>query len=516
MRALALTVTLLGPGLGASLAAQEDINEFGRAFNQALKKNAQKQLGTRLKGEFTVIQDSDFPWFWDLEEFNIDTWRFIDGLVTPGEDGAVKVRGVGSFSDTYANQVLSDLMFKFSKEDQEKKDAAGSSTSASARQLVRQYEDNLGKITSDKLTKAAGAMGQDDDFSKLDYIIDYKFAYLWTCRKAEKLSPLPLAGVDLNNLPRLLQCRSASAGKILNYISNYLGDANKVLGLFDRQNQAGQLLGSLRNNARDPDENNGGLKTSDDKFRPDYRLPAAGLLLNQLQGDNAVSLSMNVVKESGHDVLVNIEGGGGATIPLPFFFSASGEASAAFNLSSFQASSNQMKVKMTWSGVTDFDITPTTYAGGTGWYNGKVLSDAVKNQSRDWSGIHFNSTPPVQFGPGGDFARISHLVISQYPSIEITTRVSDINRFSQSLTQKSKWGVSFLGLPLGSGSNDFYEATWDHKEETGEVTIRFQPGDITNIGADSQKVAYVLGGVVEYPGLPVSEEVRTVRLERGR
>jgi hypothetical protein len=141
-----------------------------------------------------------------------------------------------------------------------------------------------------------------------------------------------------------------------------------------------------------------------------------------------------------------------------------------------------------------------TLTDGKGWLYSAILAQAVRNADQDVTGWHFSPQPPYNFGAGGNFGMLASLVICGYPTIRITYTSGDYKQFSQTFQQNSSVEVKLFGIRLGGIKQSMYRANSSSDSQSNSFTLTLNPPDPTLAVAPLDQLAYVLGGVIQYPG----------------
>jgi len=510
-RALALgcVATL---ALSAGSAAANGFEDFGKTFHEKLQSKIHQELSGVVHASVQPLESQEFNWYYALNSgFNHKTWNELDKMVRPNDVGAMKLVDGTSFTDTYRNRVLASITFKLSNADQTRENKVDDDASAAATTMVNQFEQVYGDITQKQLNKAKSETGLFK-MTKADYITDYVVSYFWTCAKRNGGAPKTLNQLNIGDLSTSLPCAGSSSSQVLGPISKYLSIKSQVSDITAQQQLGGFKLNNLRNNVEHPHADssnqnfNGGQALDNGSVQPEYVVGKSISAVNSsLQGGNTVSMKMSMTKVDQGTVKASFQSGASASVPIDIFrLGVKGGQKA--NLFAFKGVKESATIKMTWNGVTVFDTNAKTYTKpgnrphGVGWYSSTVIRKAYENEGEDVTGYHFNGQPPFSFGKGSDFARVSKLIISQFPKIDMTFQVEDITKFKQSYKQQSTWNISFLGIPLGSASESFYEGSYHYDKQAGSVTVSFRPKGTTFQGSQLNQAANTLAAVVQYPG----------------
>jgi hypothetical protein len=127
------------------------------------------------------------------------------------------------------------------------------------------------------------------------------------------------------------------------------------------------------------------------------------------------------------------------------------------------------------------------------------ITNAISNGTQDVSGFKFSPNPQIDFSKTGPFGYLTGAAIATYPTVAITVTGSDYQSIATTFQQSTSFSVSFLGIPLGGGS----ESTYSHDVKTNSsaqsVTITLTPPAQTVAGQLTKSMAWILGVETEYP-----------------
>jgi hypothetical protein len=227
-------------------------------------------------------------------------------------------------------------------------------------------------------------------------------------------------------------------------------------------------------------------------------LPATGT-------GKSFSVSLDVSNYSSTEVQVSASGR--ASIGNSnFFLGFHASGGVSYNMYDFASNLTTCTINMTFNGVTTVTPKPSSYdiSTGSGWWNPDPIQDAA-NPSTDQSGYKFSPTPSYNFGINGNFGTLSRIMISQQPIISLTYSNANYAAFQSIFKESSSWGISFLGIPLGGGSQSYYKCITTQDSQKQTVTVTMTPvGNTTPVSATSQ-LAYVVGAQILWPGASTAQ-----------
>lgn len=491
-------------------------------FYATINAKAQSQLGNTFKGTLTPIElgaQGDFPWFWQdsNNNFNANTYSYISRRVIPGQHGGVALSG--SFINAY-DGALTDLTYILSSSDKQLLSSTQTAANVQATSVVNSYQQAYTAITSDQLAKAADVMGMVP--TKLDYVIGYVVAYIWSGRNQSKGQPLTYQELSqARSLNSLLPYAPATSQSVLTAVATYLSVTNAILSLEDASSNAMWLKARLLNNTQSPTTDNGGVNTIDSngglKIRPGYIVnKSVSLLQDSLNSQSSFQISMTAQRQDANTLNVNIEGQAAGSVQADFF-TIGLSANASYSLFQASGSGKSATIEMTFPGLTVVPLEQTQWQQDTmaGWFAIKPLAFAAGNSDFSKTGWAFSPVPSYNFSASGDFGWLSNLIVSNYPTIKITYSEGNYADFSKSFQQSFSTSVKLFGIPLGSASENTFSGSTSAESTDGSFSITIAPPvpDASVSPLDLQ--AFVLAGEIQYPVQPstvTSSLLRSVKV----
>lgn len=475
------------------------------AFYSALQAQANQSVGSIFGVEIAPVSQAavgGFNYIWQNPSlaFNLGTFNYINGRVAPSVSPSVKI--TDPFGTDWDN-ILRRITFGYSNADQARINAAQTAANAQATAVVSQYSGTFTQITPEMMQKA-------NVTTPIDYIILYVVAQQWSGTSLAKTPPLSLMAMQqARDLRALLPSMPPAGQNMLGSITKYLNALSTVLPLQQLENNALWMLQQLIDNTEQPSTTNGGVTTVDpnggaSSTHVGYTIPAA---VTSIQNDLAntgreLSISMTATQVDQNTASVNVGAGAGGSVPLDWFLTLSGSASAQQNIFSFQGSGSSVSIIMRFQGYSYIPVSPNSFQADTvtGWFSAQVLSQAVKNSGQDVTGYKFVNNPGYDFGVGGDFGLLTGLLVSNFPTVSITYHAGNFSQFQQSFQEQSSFGLNFFGIPIASFSQSVYNASLQQESQQGSFTVTFAPSQEVLTVPDLQKQAYVIGASVTYPG----------------
>jgi hypothetical protein len=138
-----------------------------------------------------------------------------------------------------------------------------------------------------------------------------------------------------------------------------------------------------------------------------------------------------------------------------------GGGSARYVQDQIATSSNQVSIEMTSSGCNLVNCGPAPFKMSTGnfWAYFSPIQQATHNGNLDISGFKFAPDPGIDFSSNGPFDFVNGVAIANYPAINIAVTSSDYQSILTTFQQTTSTKVTFLGIPLASGSSETVSIT---------------------------------------------------------
>ena len=512
--------TLVRPSTDASL---DGVPANGVSqFYAALQSSAQAALAGTLNAPITPIQagsQGDFPYVYQNANlaFNLNTYNFLSGVVSPGSfPGAAQIGPGGSFVAGYGS-LLTQIFYQLSATDNAILTAAQLAAAQQQTNTVQTYTGIFGPITPAQLTTAATVLGYTPQ--NFDYVVGYALGSQWS----GATPPLSYTTMqNARNLQALLPRMPPSGGPVVIAVQQYLaalgGAANAIQSRF---NAGTWLINQLQSAIQSPTLGVNAMQTVDPNGNPAPIVSQYGIsksaqqILNDLAGSSSISMGMSIQSSSSSNYNVSINGGTSFSIGGPIL-TFTGGTSTQFNMESLQGAGSAMAISVKYTGYSVVPSAPqaqqTVGGGGTiGWYSQQILQEAYSNFKSGFtgSGMMFHGTPSITLDqyPSGNFNLLSNVVISNYPTISINYSNGSYSQFSQSFATQTSGSVKLFGfIPIGGGSMSTYQASTQQGSSNSNFSVNFVPPATTGVPPLLQ-TAYVIGGVVVSPAVTASSVV---------
>jgi hypothetical protein len=442
----------------------------------------------------------DFPWFWQSgTNFVEPTYNWLNNIF------AFKGNYVGTngsaLTTSYFNVLLSTA-YVLGTQDAAKLNAANLANAATVNTLILDWIAAFGQFPSN--------VGSTQT-AQLNYIMIQVISWgnpgLTLGQFRNSTNPMAL----LPNIP-------IGGDTVVNDLMTYLGNSSSVANIQNAVVSFNNQLNQTRNNVNPP-------------IKPTSVLPGFMQIINNLGATQIVpkidiaestaviqnellpasgtgrsfSVTLDTSKYSSTEVRVSASGK--ASIGASnFFLGFHASAGVSYDMYNFASNLTTCTIKMTFNGVTTVTPKPSSYdiSTGNGWWNPEPIQDAA-NPSTDQSGYKFSPKPSYNFGVNGNFGTLARIMISQQPIISLEYSSTDYASFKSIFKENSSWGVSFLGIPLGGGSQSYYKCITSQNTQKQTVTITMSPAGITTPVSATAQLAYVIGAQILWPGASTAQ-----------
>jgi len=444
----------------------------------------------------------DFPWFWQNgTNFNDATYNWLNSLFTYSSDGYVGTAGE-AFTTAYFN-VLLDTAYVLDAQDAAALNAANLKAATVINTIISDWTTFSGPFP-------AGITTQSQQVNYVTaQVLSWGAPGLTLGQLRNSTNPSSL----LPNIP-------LGGNQVVNDLMTYLGLTSSVANIQAAVVSFNQQLSQTRNNV-DPSipltaVAPGFMQTVNDSgttsIVPLINIAeSTGQIQNALlptSGGNSFSTSFTATAGSSNTVQITAQGGASGEGAIDDLLVFSGSAEASLNIFSFASDLTSCAVTLTFNGVTT--VTPSFAAynisTGTGWWNPDPIEEAA-NPVPNQSGYVFTPTPAYDFTVNGTFGAVARLLISQQPVISLVYTTTQFSQFQQVFQEQSSWGVSFLGIPLGGGSQSYYSAQATQSGSGTTVTVTMSPAGISTPISAADQLAYVIGAQIRWPGASQTQQL---------
>jgi hypothetical protein len=430
----------------------------------------------------------NFPYYWQNPssyQFNQKTYDWIKTNLKANATPAQQDGG-NSFTNEFI-RALSSITYTLSSKDQAALNIATSNAMDQQLAILNQWNMIYGSLPPT-------GPGQ----TPIDAIVSI-ICTTWSSNPNCDL----MAIQNSTNLNKLLDKTPASGKPILPLVANWVNALGSSLSLQNAVSMNNGYLSQALAAAQTPSVSNGGTTIGSGCY-PTYKVATQlSDIINGLKAtSNAVTLNMSVSVASSSEYQVSVNGGTSFRIPFLDFFSLGIGGNANYFHDEIANSASSIEINMTYTGVTLVQYAPVAFELSTGknWYFMQPINEAIKNGTSDVSGYRFSPNPNIDFSANGPFAFIQGCAIANYPTVQIKVTSSNYASIQTTFQQTTSFKVSFLGIPLGGGSQSTYSNSASSNASAQQVTITLAPPLDLVAGTSVDSVGWILGVQTCYPG----------------
>jgi hypothetical protein len=459
------------------------------AILEYLRSQAANVLASALGGmplvNFLTGAQGNFPYYYidpNNLNFNVGTYNWINtNMLT---DVAPIQQSSGNYFTNLFISVLSKISYKLSVADQATLNAAYTNAQNQQMAVLMAWKAAYGSFPS--------GTGQP-----IDNIMS-TIANTWA-----KPATTLLAIKNSVNLNVLLNNAPASGSTIMPVIAAYLNALGSSVTLANAVTMNNAYVAQALAAVQTPSTTNGGMLANDNNLYPGYTVttPLPSIINNLQSTSNSIKISMNVSIANSSEYSVSINGGTAFNIPFAGFFGMSVGGNASYFHDEIVQNSSSVNITMTFTGATLVNYTPNVFNQSTGqnWFFMQPILNAIANGSKDVSGFKFSPNPGIDFSANGPFGILQGVAIANYPSAVITIQSSNYQSIQTTFQQTVSTSVSFLGIPLGGGSESTYSHSASSSSSNSTVTITLNPPPTMVAGTSVSSVGWILGVQTNYP-----------------
>lgn len=460
--------------------AQQIIEELKKQANNIFSS----VLNTPLSA-LTITDKGNFPYYWQNPTnltFNAKTYDWISSNLKANTTPAQ----LDQVFTNYFIQALSKIVYTLSQSDTA---------------LLNQAQQNATNQQMALLTSWRQAYGSIPPATQTMQPIDIIMSTIATTWASPATNLYQIQ--QSTNLNALLNNTPASGQPILPVLANYLNALGSSVGLQNNVTMNRSYLATALSNVQKGTTTNGGLLLDNGTTVPSFQVAnQTSDIINGLKNTSqAVSLSMEVNRETSDRFTVSANGSTGFSIPILDFLTVGVKANASYFSDSLATTQNKISVSMSFTGATLVNFGPALFnmATGLNWSWFQPIQEAIANGTNDVTGFKFSPNPGIDFSKNGPFGLLSGVAISNYPTITIKVTSSDYQSIQKTFQQSSSVSVSFLGIPLGSASESTYSSSTSVDSSSSSITITLNPPQDIIAGTSVNSLGWVLGAVVNYP-----------------
>jgi len=440
------------------------VDDFGSQFHlndlKAIENNFQEEIYYNV----------------DATSVNGNMHKFLSSLFKVS-DG--KTTGLQNEFLTQFTTVINSLTYSLSADDQNKLDTARVNNANNQNAFVNQFI--AAKIAPNKKT-----------FNEIiNVVLTWGNDLTW-----DSLTN------NVTDLKKALPKRPPGADQILPSLATVVSGYVSVSGLMNATLLEGAIRQQVLDNVSSPTADNGGQDDGSGSFLPGYTVsPPSTEFLKQVEDTgSSISINIEVTTDSNKKSTCSVNGSAGITFFGEWFVGNLG-GGASYAYSSDVGSNSKMSMKITWKGVAAMKVDPEPYNHATkkGWYISTAIENAAHFQEGT-TGWSFSPKPKLNFEVNGDFGRLSDIVVSQQPSIEITYTGSDYESVEQKWEANQNTGFTIFGIfKFGASASQSEYSSNFQKIEKG-FTVIYNPPPFPGNVSLAELQAYLLGAQLDWPG----------------
>ncbi|MBY5934721.1 hypothetical protein KUV51_17065 [Tateyamaria omphalii] len=475
----------------------QDIAPIKKAYYEGLAAKAAGPVQKALNiTDWTPVDSAgmgDWLWYWNNAAiFNTDTWNQFNNIMQYDADGYLQITDGAALNTALFNLYMA-MAYELTSADQTALNTANMNAAAILNTVVSDYTSMFGAIPPANSATAT---------AKLIYITeqilswgdkDLTLAKFRTSTNPTSLLPnAPLGSAKLISDFMTYLSQTAAAATVQNAVNSYNS----------------QIRQCALNLSPAPTTVEPGWMSAADVTGATSILPyltiaePTDIIKNGLDGSQGFEVDMSVTQVDQSTSSVSVNGGAGASGWIDWF-EISADASASYNAFSFDSNVTQVDLKLSYKGVTKFtpQLTGSAYniGTGTGWWNPELIK-AAANHDPNVSGVAFTTPQNYDFAENGNFGVLQELVICDLPTITMVFHNATESSFQSHFSEQSHWSVSFLGIPLGGGSQSYESSVYKYDSTSGTVTVTMTPPPAVTPGNILTSQAYVIGADCAWPG----------------
>lgn len=442
-------------------------------FSSVMEKKISEALSTQLSGNFRmIVEPNGFHYgitYGQNGYYNRESLLDVDRTLTVDSETLRPIFSSQSFSSLYY-KILEHSSYVYSTNDEKKLMNLEEQSEAYIIPILQQFESDFPNATL------------DPDQGKFSAIMDF----LWA--KYGDFKDIPVSHEKLRNLLMDYQNHAAEAYQMRLSALN-----------------ANHRLAKIKENLLTPSEKNGGLQTDATSYYPGYRMPEYINLIRTLQNEkNQLSISLYLSDFSSESSHLSIEHEAGFIIPAPIC--VFGSSTTTTSLNSFTDKESTVQMNLIFPGLTTFSPKPlnVNISNSSGWYDLQIINDIAKKTGKtDQSGLKLvDDFFEIErlFGENKEFSYLKEYVISQVPTIEITFTDVEISRVESYFQHNSTLAIDFFGIGISTSNHRYQVDDIQQDLKTNSITVTLSSPLPSTAQTAQNAVAYVLGGVADYPG----------------
>jgi hypothetical protein len=436
---------------------------------------------------FSVGALGNFPYYWKdpaTLDFNHLTYEWISSGLLADSD-PVKLDGV--FTNRFLN-VISKIVFVLSKADQKKLLGAQGKITQQQHAVLTAWEKAFGSIP----------IGEPGNPS-IDNVVA-KIVTEWA------LPTTHLYSLINSKDPKKILNKTPKRGEaVIPALMTMLSAISSVIPLLDLVTHNNGLLGRALEALQIPSDKNGAILTNEGKRVPAYSIrPSVKEIIAGLSKKNdsdAIKLNLQAIPMGKKKMSVSDKNNPRVEMRSAEILSLRKNRNniALSEVLSCEKSTTELEID--FPGSVQVHFAPVDFVKKTveNWFWPEPIIKAQKNTNSDVSGFKFALDPGVNFSDKGSFGYLTSVLISNYPSIKLSTSTSHAVEIESLLKDNMDSELCFLDRNIGVvGARDGY--TCDRHDN--KIILKPTPSDTSQLNTSLNPTAFVLGVTREFPGAP--------------
>lgn len=476
--AIALAISL---SLNVRTKAQEPYASARTVYFQAILKQVDSIASSyRVKLlPFRTEDVGEFPYQWTAGggEWNYTTWDWVNRTVVSRPNGIPSL-SKRSFIQDYRSAIR-DITYHKADMDMIQLNAVHDKVAARADEIVELYSSTFGPITSLEMKRAQVE-------TRINYILHYKLGQVWSgnAKAPDKHPPLTLQTLATKDITRALPLLPTTAGPLLTKIQEYASRTTPAIPLVGLSKRGEWVLRAVSAIAADPSIANGAgiIAVHDDGSRtvvPEYKIakPISTILAELENMDNGIRFRIEATRSDRKLVHLTVDGSSPVHAPVDFI-SLNDDLDVHESLYSLRGVGNNVNVQLSFNGLSYVPIAPKVwdYQTHKGWFAERPLGEAFANGNNRTSGYRFKDRPSFDFSDGGNFGRVTGVVITSHPTVTVTYTAGEIADFQETFPPDKNWSISLFGLSLGADFGQrLYRVSMKTDPKSGGITLTMTP-----------------------------------------
>jgi len=430
---------------------------------------------------FSVGSLGNFPYYWEdpaTLDFNHLTYEWIASGLRANSD-PVKLDGV--FTNRFLS-VISKIVFVLSEVDKQKLRDAQGKISREQHAVLTAWKVAFGSIPK--------GMPGNPSIDKVVEIIVTKWAS----------PPTHLYCLINSNDPEKLLNKTPERGEqVIPSLMTMLSLLSSVIPLLDLVTHKNGLLGRVLEALQNPAIQNGAILTNNRQLVPAYSIsPSVKEIIAGLSEQNdshAIKLNLQAIPIGKNKISVSVKNDSRVEMRSTEILSLRKNRRNMLLSEVLSCEKSMTELEIDFRGSTPVCFAPVDFVKVTveNWFWPEPIIQAQKNTGL----VKFSLNPGFNFSDKGNFGYLTSALISNYPSIKLSTSTSHADEIESLLEKNIGSELCFLDRNIGVvGARDGY----NFERQGNNIILKPTSSDISSIALNP--TAFVLGVTREFPVAP--------------